>query len=721
VLAVVLLATAPATADETEGEATPIASCQTIDQPGHYALSNDLSDNETCIEITASDVVFDGYGHTITGTETINDSRIDSKAGIYVAGETTLENVTVRDVRLSGWAWNGFGNIGGAVRYDSVVGGTITGVTVEFGDRGVWLRNASETTVTDVVADGTKNEALFLRNGADNNTLTENTVRRTEGRAVRYMNSEYNAFTNNTVRSAGTAGEEGVRLAFGSNWNVFRNNTITGGNGAGIGVGSGSNVAIEDNVVSGNAGTGVYLSQSGENYSVSGNVLDGNDAGISTSYVSNVVIRDNTVSDSIGSDGITVHKSSEVVVEENLVKLSERYGINVRHPASSDGGGIVVANNRVNRSNEVGIRLESTVGNTVVNNTVVNAPEPGLFSPPLGLLLESADNNSLRNNTVQNSWGAINITEGSENNTLSDHTVRDTDSGKWVARITNSTGNVVEAVDIGDSTAANTVVSFGGRNLSVEVADSAPANPSATGIGRFVNVSNTSGQGSVDLTMHYEDGDLSAVAEDKLKLWFHDGTEWAPIILSDLDPAENTVTTSADDIGDRQTVGIFELPYDTDAAFTLPAGPVEPGANVTLDAGGSAGDIVDYAWDVDGDGSRDADGQTLEYAFATAGEYAVTLVVTDSEGNRDAVTRTVSVADPVPSIPGQANPPTNLDDDPQLEDIDGDGDGDLFDALAYYNNRDTDAIENNPTRFDFDGDGESGTLFDALQLFNELN
>jgi hypothetical protein len=64
---------------------------------------------------------------------------------------------------------------------------------------------------------------------------------------------------------------------------------------------------------------------------------------------------------------------------------------------------------------------------------------------------------------------------------------------------------------------------------------------------------------------------------------------------------------------------------------------------------------------------------------------------------------------------------TTLDSDQSLEDVDGDGDGDIFDALTYFNNRDSDAITENPEQFDFDGDGDSGDLFDALALYTELS
>lgn len=47
----------------------PISSCVVISSPGSYVLQNDIinSTNSTCIEITSSDVTFDGAGYMIDG------------------------------------------------------------------------------------------------------------------------------------------------------------------------------------------------------------------------------------------------------------------------------------------------------------------------------------------------------------------------------------------------------------------------------------------------------------------------------------------------------------------------------------------------------------------------------------------------------------------------------------------------------------------------------
>jgi hypothetical protein len=98
----------------------------------------------------------------------------------------------------------------------------------------------------------------------------------------------------------------------------------------------------------------------------------------------------------------------------------------------------------------------------------------------------------------------------------------------------------------------------------------------------------------------------------------------------------------------------------------------------------------------------------------------------DCVGNVDCAGSLSSPPDGTPStpsltLPGQSNPAGNLDDDSLLEDVNGDGDGNVFDVLTYYNNRDSDVVQNNPEQFDFDEDGEAGTLFDALALYNEIS
>jgi PKD repeat protein len=106
------------------------------------------------------------------------------------------------------------------------------------------------------------------------------------------------------------------------------------------------------------------------------------------------------------------------------------------------------------------------------------------------------------------------------------------------------------------------------------------------------------------------------------------------------------------------------------------------------------------------------------HEYDVAGEYTVTLTVTDETGLNDTETRVVTVEtvpDPVCSTCGN---PTDPDDDGLYEDVDGSGGFTFFDVLAlydYFRNAESPAVE----PFDFSEDG-AFTFFDVLALYDEF-
>ncbi len=64
-------------------------------------------------------------------------------------------------------------------------------------------------------------------------------------------------------------------------------------------------------------------------------------------------------------------------------------------------------------------------------------------------------------------------------------------------------------------------------------------------------------------------------------------------------------------------------------------GSLERGDTVTLDASASKdgdGDIAEYMWDIDGDGSFEKSGESVELSLSDCGKYRVMLQVTDDKG-----------------------------------------------------------------------------------------
>ncbi len=93
------------------------------------------------------------------------------------------------------------------------------------------------------------------------------------------------------------------------------------------------------------------------------------------------------------------------------------------------------------------------------------------------------------------------------------------------------------------------------------------------------------------------------------------------------------------------------------AQFTF--SPQTPQVNelVTFDGRTSSdpdGTIVQYRWDLNGDGRIDAQGAVIQARYARAGTYTVTLTVVDNQGATASASRTISVGSappPPPSLP----------------------------------------------------------------------
>ncbi|MEN6517369.1 MAG: carbohydrate-binding protein, partial [Methanospirillum sp.] len=160
----------------------------TITQPGNYVLKNDITNSNQliCIEIQASNVVFDGAGHLIDGVDAENS------AGIYVHGPSAaISGVTIRNVRTNDWYYgvylHGTGNsrieastlssngFAGAVVYQNAVGTTITGSTITGNNYGVVF---SDGAANGVVSDNqiNQNERGLYVYLSDGITVTRNGI-----------------------------------------------------------------------------------------------------------------------------------------------------------------------------------------------------------------------------------------------------------------------------------------------------------------------------------------------------------------------------------------------------------------------------------------------------------------------------------------------------------------------------------------------------------------
>lgn len=125
------------------------------------------------------------------------------------------------------------------------------------------------------------------------------------------------------------------------------------------------------------------------------------------------------------------------------------------------------------------------------------------------------------------------------------------------------------------------------------------------------------------------------------------------VILTVTDSTQSTDTFTQEVDVNAEPEANFEIEPDTltvNEVVTLDAGPTVDPDN----------DVEEYEWNL-GEGSI-ASGETLQFQYNSIGEYTIELTVTDSVGNTDSVSRTVTVtAPPEPEFNIQPSSPVEGD------------------------------------------------------------
>ncbi len=128
------------------GAATQVSDCTTISSPGTYILNQSTinSSVNTCIDITSSNVIFDGAGYTIDGIDALwNENMIALwTKGVYVHNSTiALTNVTVKNLKVTDWHFG--------IYYINVANGSIENNNASSNRYGIELLDSSNNTLTN--------------------------------------------------------------------------------------------------------------------------------------------------------------------------------------------------------------------------------------------------------------------------------------------------------------------------------------------------------------------------------------------------------------------------------------------------------------------------------------------------------------------------------------------------------------------------------------------
>jgi hypothetical protein len=247
-----------------------------INEPGRYTLDHDLSsDSSIGVLITSSDVVFDGMGHSIAGTDANGSMGINATGPPF----TPITNVTIRNLTVRNWS--------DGVRVGMVSGLVVEDVVAEQNGVGLVLNPTSGITTGNTIRD-----SVFRDNTGAGISLDYPT----QGIAVERCQATRNGDGLVTFDSGG----------FDIAANRIDSSDFSGNTGAGLSIDGGHFSEISDSTIRGNGGDGLTISASYTN--ITGNQIENNGgAGVRASDRSHSDITGNR----IAGNGIGVLSSSD--------------------------------------------------------------------------------------------------------------------------------------------------------------------------------------------------------------------------------------------------------------------------------------------------------------------------------------------------------------------------------------------------------------------------
>jgi parallel beta-helix repeat protein len=253
----------------TGGASHAISNCGTVANSGAHTLDTDLTDRTeaSCIQVTASDVVLDGGGNTVEGTDG------SGTVGINVSSSGTLTNVTVRNFTVTDW------EVG--ISYKEVDGVEVTDNNLTSNvQKGIHLEFTDDSKISNNTAFSNDEHGIQLAT-ATNNEVTNNTAIGNRFVGIYLINSDMGSIV---MKNNATANRRGIRLQNAKDAMVKNNNAS--GNTNGIVVEESDNITVTNNKANSNDFSGIRIFETGET-EVKDNEGNSNDMGFMVGGLSN--------------------------------------------------------------------------------------------------------------------------------------------------------------------------------------------------------------------------------------------------------------------------------------------------------------------------------------------------------------------------------------------------------------------------------------------------
>ena len=317
---------------------TPITGPTVITEPGSYYLANNIRDSPdpVAILIQCSNVVLDGKGKTIDGTDKVGSYGIQ----IYNAA-MTLVNVIIKNVVLSDWDSGIFINDVKNSQFEKIT--SMSNV-----NHGVLVANSMGNTFSKITTTNNGGVGVLLYSQSNHNTLTEVTSQNNGNDGIRFRFSNGNRLQKSKILD--NAGH-GINFNEGANYNTVTQNKINGNKQNGIEIWKSSYNTITQNTLTGNKWTAIDCKESADYNVITGNTIkdtgfygiylttDCNDNIISKNVVQNttnagITLRDKSNDNLIDGNqvdkaylGLALNAADQNIICNNLVRENEYAGI----------------------------------------------------------------------------------------------------------------------------------------------------------------------------------------------------------------------------------------------------------------------------------------------------------------------------------------------------------------------------------------------------------
>jgi len=298
----------------------PISSVDNVTYTLTDNITADVPPNSSAITVERDNIIIDGAGYTVQGTNSTSNSQ-----GMYIDG---TGNVTIENININAFS--------SGMCLNSTFYNTISGNNITNNDIGLCLYSSSSNSISG-------------------NNITANYYAGISFES----SSNYNSVSGNNIGNI----LYGIWFESSSN-NSISGNNITANYNGGIWFQFSSSNTISGNNITNSRGDGINLEFSSNCNSISGNNITNNVEGIFLGdSSSNSISRNNVIASRWG--GISLSSSSNNSISANNV-TEDNHSVWLDSSSNNSISGNNIANNAF------GIRLDSSSSNSIFHNSFVN-------------------------------------------------------------------------------------------------------------------------------------------------------------------------------------------------------------------------------------------------------------------------------------------------------------------------------------------------------------